>query len=276
MIQPQQQFFLSDYKIHTVASSACVLPPPADHIYEVFRVISGVAMFIEDHVERLQKSLNAAGIHAEEMMILKQVRQLIELNRYAPGNIKIIFWKSGNEVHNIMFYDKHQYPDEAMLRNGVVIGAFGHERKNPNVKLFDSEMRTNAARMISDNNFYEVLLISSDNRITEGSRSNIFFISDNRIITPPSDQVLEGVTRKKVISLIQTLDIDFVEVPVFVDSLKDFNSVFLTGTSRRVLPVLKIEPYTNNFHTDHQLIRTLQNEFANLCEQYITSKRPSQ
>lgn len=276
MIQPQQQFFLSDSKIHTVASSACVLPPPSDHIYEVFRVISGVPLFLEDHISRLEASMEAAGIIKDPDSLNTDIRQLLSLNQYAAGNIKIIFWKSGDIVHNMLFYDKHQYPTEEMFLIGIIIGSFQHERKNPNVKLFDSGMRQNAAKLIEDHDFYEVLLISEDQRITEGSRSNIFFIDGNRIITPPADQVLEGITRKQVISLIQKLGIDFSEEPVFAQQLETFSSVFITGTSRRVLPVIRIEPYPFRFDPGHSLIRILQHAFTELCAQYIALKKSSQ
>jgi len=273
MIKPQLQFFLTDSKIHTVASSACVLPPPENHIYEVFRVISGVALFLEDHLQRLQTSMSEAYIHCDVKILQKDISTLISLNQHTSGNIKIIFWKTNDIVHNMIFYDVHLYPAKEHFQNGIVVGTMQHERKHPNVKLYDSEMRSDALKLINNNNYNEVLLISTDGYITEGSRSNIFFIQKNSIFTTPSDLVLEGVTRKRIISIIRANGLNFHEKKIHVTDLKDYESIFLTGTSRRVLPVRRIEPYAFDFNVSHPVLRNLQEWFIVLCKDYIDSKR---
>ncbi len=273
MIKPQLRFFLYDSKIHTVSSCACVLQPSSDHVYEVFRIISGVPLFLEDHLERLQNSMNAAGLEFKSVQLVNDIERLISLNKFETGNIKIIFWKSGLELHNMVFYDVHVYPSDAMFRDGIEIGTLEHERKNPNIKLFDSEMRTIAAGKINDNNFYEILLVSKDKIITECSRSNIFFIRDNNIVTPPANQVLEGVTRKHVIEIIREQMIPFSEKSITTSMLGNFESVFLTGTSRRVLPVRKIDPFSFKYITQHPLIIKLQELFLERCKRYIEAKK---
>ncbi len=269
MIKAVQQFFIADSKIHTVKSCSCVIPPPADHIYEVFRIIDSVPLFLEDHLQRLQFSLNEAGISIHTDSLLPHIETLMKLNGYATGNIKIILWRSESDVHFMMFYDRHLYPTEQEFDEGVRLGILSRERKNPNLKLFDSNMRKDAAEMIDSGKFYEILLCTQQSFITEGSRSNVFFIRDNNIITPPASEVLEGVTRKKIISIIRTLKLNFSERPVHLNELKDFESVFITGTSRRVLPVKSIDGIEGTYKTNHPLIRTLQHEFLELCKMYI-------
>jgi branched-chain amino acid aminotransferase len=273
MISPQQQFFISDSKIHTVRSSACIIPPPADHIYEVFRVINGVALFLEDHMERLQHSLDEAGISIRCDSLLTDIENLIKINGYATGNIKIILWKTEKSGHSMMFYDKHLYPTEQQFTEGVTLGLIEHERKNPNIKLFDSNMRKDASAMIETNSFYEVLLLNQEGFITEGSRSNIFFIKNDTLYTPPSNQVLEGVTRKRIIGIIKYLSLKFEEKQMLLKELPLFESVFITGTSRRVLPIKNIHSVAANFNTNHPIIRTLQTEFLQVCKEYIEAAK---
>jgi len=272
MITPQQKFFLVDSKIHTVASSACVLPPPDKHVYEVFRVISGVPLFLEDHLERLKNSISGEDFIWDLQHIANDINLLLQLNQFATGNIRIILWIEGEQTHSMLFYDKHEYPDEKMFGEGITIGILERERFEPNKKVFDPVMRKEASSLIENNRFYEVLLKTADEYITEGSRSNIFLIKDETIYTPPSQQVLEGVTRKKVISIIQEKKLKFEEKMIHVKELPDYESVFLTGTSRRVLPVKKIEPFPFVYQADHQLIRLIGTEFISLCDDYIASK----
>ena len=58
-------------------------------------------------------------------------------------------------------------------------------------------IRERPVRLISDNKLYEVLLVDRNGRITEGSRSNVFFVKGNKFYTGPSAMVLVGITRKK-------------------------------------------------------------------------------
>jgi len=273
MIQPSKNFFLQDSKIHTVSSSACVLPPPANHIYEVFRVIDGVALFLEDHLQRLQFSIESVELYYNNVYFIENIQKLISLNGHSEGNIKIIVWKQGTETHDMIFYDKHLYPTPEMFSNGITIGLLDRERSTPNVKLFDNNMRKDAQKLIEEQDFYEVLLCSEEGHITEGSRSNVFFIKDNHIITPPASQVLEGVTRKKVISLIQAKGLSFEETVVFKNQLTEFESVFITGTSRRVLPVHTIFPLNKVYNCSHNTIKILQDLILELTMEYVASKK---
>jgi branched-chain amino acid aminotransferase len=272
MVFPQQKFFLVDSKIHTVASSACVLPPPDKHVYEVFRVIKGVPLFLEDHLQRLENSMTGDDFHCDLNLITNEVKLLMKLNQFATGNIKIILWTDGEKTHSMIFYDKHEYPDEKMFSDGITIGILERERHEPNRKVFDPVMRKDALSLIEDNRFYEVLLQTSGGFITEGSRSNVFLIQNDVIYTPPSQCVLEGVTRKKVISIILKLNLKFEEKMIHVKELYNYESIFLTGTSRRVLPVKKIEPFPFVYQADHQLIRLIRTEFISLCDDYIASE----
>jgi branched-chain amino acid aminotransferase len=266
-------FFISDSKIHTTQSSACVLMPPDNHIYEVFRVLQGIPLFLEDHLLRLQLSLSQAQLQFDVEMLIEDINQLIKLNGFKEGNIKIIIWNDGFSNHSRVYYDVHSYPTQIQFENGVEVGLFECERLNPNMKMFDSVMRKQAGEIIKDENFYEVLLVNQFSKITEGSRSNVFFIQNDCLITPPTNQVLEGVTRKKVIEIIQNNKICFKENEVSIEQLSLFESVFITGTSRRVLPVRKIVNHKKTYNANHHLIRFLQNEFLSICESYIDSKK---
>ena len=82
---------------------------------------------------------------------------------------------------------------------------------------------------------YEALLVNEENQITEGSRSNIFFLKGDTLTTAPDDKILNGITRKYILDICQDnkIKVKFMCVPV--DSLQDYDAVFMTGTSPMVL-----------------------------------------
>ncbi|HCY00083.1 MAG TPA: hypothetical protein DG754_08090 [Bacteroidales bacterium] len=87
---------------------------------------------------------------------------------------------------------------------------------------------------------HEALLVNDEGFITEGSRSNFFAVINNTLVTPPSKDVLEGVTRKMVIALAKQNSIPFQERPIHKRELDSFDGVFITGTSPKVLPITQI------------------------------------
>ncbi len=269
MFEPIHNFFILDNKLHTKRSNMCVLSPPKNHIYEVFRVIRGVPLFIEDHLKRLAFSAKSLQMSVDADIVLKDIETLIRVNSKPDGNIKIIIWKDVLGQHILIFYISHQYPSSEEMANGVIVGVLRKERSNPNVKLFDNEMRGEASKRIADNSVYEVLLVNEAGYITEGSRSNVFFVKNNKVFTPPTEDVLQGVTRQKIIEIIEKQNIKFVMENIAFNDISNFESVFISGTSRRVLPVKSILDTNINYNVNNDLLRLIEKEFLNVTNLYI-------
>ena len=89
-----------------------------------------------------------------------------------------------------------------MYEKGVKLAIYPHIRSNPRVKKWDDHFRSSVSRYILEHDLYEVALMNPQNQITEGSRSNIFFIDRaGRLITTPEKDILPGITRKKVMNM---------------------------------------------------------------------------
>jgi branched-chain amino acid aminotransferase len=86
---------------------------------------------------------------------------------------------------------------------------------------------------------YAVLLDQEDN-LTEGRGWNIFVLRDG-VLMSPVDGVLEGITRKTVVELAATLNIDCRLIKVPVDVLRKAEEVFITSTAGGVMPVRSID-----------------------------------
>jgi len=148
---------------------------------------------------------------------------------------------------------------------------FNVEREKPNAKIMDVALRSATDQIKTERNVYEVLLVNGQGFITEGSRSNVFFIQNQKIVTPPVHTVLEGVTRKNIIQLCKENNIELNEQPVHITELNKMDAAFISGTSRRVLPVCCIDDL--NFNTQHPLIPMLQQLFEDRVMQYISRKK---
>jgi len=86
---------------------------------------------------------------------------------------------------------------------------------------------------------YAVLLDHEDN-LTEGRGWNIFVLCDGLLMSPV-DGVLEGITRKTVVELAATLNIDCRLRKVPVDALRKAEEVFISSTAGGVMPVRSVD-----------------------------------
>ena len=130
-------------------------------------------------------------------------------------------------------------------------------------------MRGESLKRIADNSVYEVLLVNEAGYITEGSRSNVFFVKKNKVFTPPTEDVLQGVTRQKIIESIEKQNIEFAMENIAFNDISNFESVFISGTSRRVLPVKSILETNINYNVNNDLLRFIEKEFLNVTNLYI-------
>jgi branched-chain amino acid aminotransferase len=86
---------------------------------------------------------------------------------------------------------------------------------------------------------YAVLLDQEDN-LTEGRGWNIFVLRDG-VLMSPVDGILEGITRKTVVELSATLNIDCRLTKVPVDVLRKAEEVFISSTAGGVMPVRSVD-----------------------------------
>lgn len=245
------------------------------YIYEVFRVIDGIPLFIEDHLERLKQTLGLSGLPAEMVPVdfEQQVLNLVGANQLQEGNIKVVVLPAENEQQAafLIYIMEHQYPTTAEFENGVELALHYGIRENPNAKVMDVELRSNTNQIKKKQLVYETLLVDQDHCITEGSRSNVFFVRGDEVITPPLSDVLPGVTRKHVMKLCKDLGIPLREEKVPETSLWQMDAVFITGTSRKVLPTFRIDEWL--YPPDYPVVRQLQSAFNAEVENYLHSKR---
>jgi branched-chain amino acid aminotransferase len=149
-----------------------------------------------------------------------------------------------------------------MYRTGVKTDLFNGERKNPNIKMMDLALRDATDEAMRKGNLYEVLLVDRNGFITEGSRSNVFFIKKGEVFTAPQDKVLLGVTRTKIIELIRDMGAVLHEYSVSADDIEKYDAAFISGTSPAVMPIACIGDVT--YDVDDPLLREIMKRYDSL------------
>ena len=240
-------------------------------VYEVIRMIDGVPLFLKEHYERLVNSLKSIGKEAifdlEDMKDLIQVLNLV--NDQPDCNIKLVIndFKDDGSCDYYLFYIPSTYPDEKKYKNGVKTDILEAVRENPHAKIINQSLRNRADAMIREKSLFEVILADEKGNITEGSRSNIFFIKGDRLYTSPSDGVLLGVTRQSILRVCKEHNIEVKEEIIPVSSISGFDAAFISGTSPKVLPIKNIG--STEMNNNNELLRKVMEIYDREIEKDI-------
>lgn len=268
MIECKGTYFIKDGHLFPVGMVE-VLTTDAILIYEVTRVIDGVCLFLGDHYKRLLNSSKLAGVPLKmtEGEFAVEIQALIQANKMPNGNIKILVQYGNSQQGAFFYFIPHVYPTADDYRQGVKTDFLLAERNLPRAKTVQQRLREEANSAIQKSGLFEVILVNSENQILEGSRTNIFFIKGNEFYTPPSEFVLPGITRQKVMECLARLKLPCIEKTIDVDQTAVYDAVFLTGTSPKVLPVSSIGK--QKFDPQHQALRLLMKAYDEEIETYI-------
>lgn len=244
----------------------------ADIYYEVVRLMDGKFLFLQDHLDRLRYSISSSGIeYPGSDMILLHLRLLQQNNSFVIGNIRICIQKKpGKGISLLCYFIPYVYPEECMYKSGVQLITYTHERPNPGIKKWDDRFRVSVNQYIRDHGVYEAVLCNSRKQITEGSRSNIFFLdNDNQLITTFEGDVLHGITRKYVLEICSNEGIEVHQRPIHLHELSGLPTCFISGTSPKILPVWQLDGF--EFNVDHPLLHLLMERFESLIKENLTS-----
>ncbi|MDX1543386.1 MAG: aminotransferase class IV [Christiangramia sp.] len=219
-----------------------------DGIYEVTPFYEGKVFGLEEHLKRLQYSLDEIMIDLDAWSLKPMMFEAISKAGLSDKDAAVYI-----QVSRGVAPRTHYFPEN--IASTVLIYAFpaslrGFENKQWSV-LVSEDLRwhrcdikstsllaniksnTESHRLGLDEN-----LLVRDGLFTEGSHSTIFFIKDNIIYThPEGPQILSGITRKFVIAICAELNIEVKEEAFPLSELDGVDEVFLTGTTTQVMAV---------------------------------------
>ncbi len=234
-----------------------------DIVYEVIRVIDGKLIFGKEHLDRLSHSLQLFGI--QDTPWQKDLANHLCLAPDVFGidsqNLKIVCAHlHENQPRWLIYPVVSTYPPESWYDRGVRTQTLALERENPEAKVLHRSLKDQVAQLMETNHIWEALLVNGKGHITEGSRSNLFFIKEGRVVTARGKDVLGGITRHKVLEALDILGIPHGEEDIRLEDLKDMEGLFLTGTSIHVLPIQEVDHLS--FGTaSHPLYKAIANQF---------------
>lgn len=240
-------------------------------VYEVVRLIQGKPLFFTEHVQRLHRSCELLGLgcNLKQDKVKQQIAFLADKCERTDGNIKIIYGipKGSENPSLFIVFIPHFFPSDEMYAKGVAVTMINMERSNPNIKL--AKEKNKAIRDLIDHNsgYFEALMINQEGYITEGSRSNVFFVKNNQVFTSPDEDVLQGITRSKVLQIASSSKLKLEYQRIHHSKIDEFDAAFLSGTSPGVIPIKSIDKISYN--VGHALVFQVMKQYNQLVDESI-------
>lgn len=237
------------------------------NIYEVIRIFNQKPIFLQDNLLRLQNSIKKCNLDIDipNLHIEDKLNRFIQLEHIQQGNLKYILRITKDNTFDEYIYQiPHSYPTRENYDQGINTVTCLAMRENPEVKYVNGELRTMADQLIKEKQVFEVLLVDQEGFITEGSRSNVFFIKHQTLFTASTRFVLPGTSRKRVLDICKELGFPVTEERVAYSALTEYEAAFITGTSPLVLPIHYIDDIL--FDSQNPVLKEVMNAYFSMMK----------
>ncbi|MET3683395.1 D-alanine transaminase [Alkalibacillus flavidus] len=225
-----------------------------DGVYEVIRYYDGQWFLLDDHLDRLQYSLNEAEIDFDVQVnnVKARLNDLIEHNHIQDGGVYL-------QITRGVAPRNHPYPDKQAptliayplnlkrplddQQNGIhTITAKDFRWLRCDIKSLNLLGNVMTKQKALNAGASEAIFYRDEIHVTEGSSTNVFIVRDGTLVTHPADHyILNGITRRYLLNLADKLNIPY-QIEVFsLNTLKQADEVFVTSTSAEIKPVVSID-----------------------------------
>lgn len=226
-----------------------------DGVYEVIPVYNRRPFHVDEHWDRLQTSLD--GIRLKNPYTKEQWNaELAKVIDALPEDDQYVYLQITRgsapkrdhafpaEVHPTILFINNPLPvlPDSYLEKGIkTITRPDIRWDNCHLKVTSLQPGTLLRQDAIEAGATEAILLK-DGILTEGAASNIVIVKDGKIISPKWDnRILHGITLKVVKDLADANNIPFEVRDITEDELRNADEVWLTASTKEVLPVTEID-----------------------------------
>jgi len=216
--------------------------------FDYLRTADNSPLFLDSYIDRFFYSASHLFLEPEQTKeeVKGFVLELIKRNKKGQSGIRMIF--TGGYAPDsytpvkpnlIITQQPLQLPSEETFQKGVKVISHQYQRDLPQLKSINYLMGVYLQKEVKAQNAQDVLYYNNG-VVSEFPRANVFLITKDGTLVTPAENILHGITRAKLIAL--TKDRFTVqERRVTIEEIKSAPEVFMTSTTKRLLPVTQID-----------------------------------
>lgn len=226
-------------------------------VFDGARAFEGVMPDMDLHAERVNRSARTMGLKPT-----MEPGEIVELARAGAGRfpadaalyIKPMYWAEADGVSTIV-----ADPDSTRFCLSIFVAPMGSPSgfsvtgtrfRRPSVETMPTDAKAgclypNNGRALLEakaKGFDNALVCDMLGNVAETATSNIFMVKDGIVKTPvPNGTFLNGITRRRVLSLLRHADIPVEETTLRYEDFLSADEIFSTGNYSKVVPVIRID-----------------------------------
>ena len=240
-------------------------------VFDFFRTRNNVPLFIDNHLDRFFNSaaMLRLAIPYSRDDINHIITEMMEMNKIADSSFRLVLtggyspdYYQLSSPNFVIIQQPVQLPDKEDFDKGIKIILHEHIREFPQVKSTNYLVGVYLQHEVRQRKADDVLYYK-DNKILEFPRSNVFAVTKDGTVITPADNVLKGITRMKALELARE-KYKVEERAITCDELKNADEVFLTGTTKRIIPVIEIDGKMVNNGKPGEITTSLYNSFLKM------------
>lgn len=226
-----------------------------DGLFETMRIFGGKPAFWDQHLERLKRGAEFLKIKipfAPEIL-RGFVDELVAKNKIPDALLRLTLSRGvgprgyspkGADIPTLVM-SLHPAPNAGASPRWKLITSSYRLPANEPLAQFKTcnKLPQILARAEADTaGANEALLLNTDGFVVEGASSNLFWIQNEIVCTPPlMSGILPGVTRAVVLEICRSLNVKTSETSVNVEELKKSDGIFLSLSSFGVVEVVSLD-----------------------------------
>lgn len=233
-----------------------------DGVFEGIRIYNGKIFKAQRHLDRLWRCADAIRmkIHISRSEMLRIQQECVKANDIRDGYIRLLVTRGVGTLG----LDPRRCPTPGIICIADQISLFPRElyekgmrvivANRPKTPIACLDPRIKSLNYLNnilakceaiDFGCHEVIMLSTDGYVTEGSGDNIFAVKGGKLYTPPPEAgILEGITREFVMeTLAPGLGLKCLEKNMRLDEILDADEVFLTGSAAEIIAVTQVDQH---------------------------------
>ena len=252
-------------------------------VFSTLRVADGVLFAFERHWARISR--DAAAMHVplprDPEEVRRRLLELVEANHAFNSTLRLVIVRNGGGMwagpSNGRASDVIALTaDSKDWGEGVRLGYVEHARhaacEFSTTKILSWAMNLTWVESAQRRGLDEVILLNEHGDVAECTSANIFASTGGQVWTPPvSSGCLPGITREVLLGEIHLPGIRIAEKNLTPAELESADEVFITSTTRNLLPVHEIEgkKIGRTDHTRHALAEA----FGEFVDRYVAAHK---
>jgi branched-chain amino acid aminotransferase len=222
-------------------------------VFSTLRVAEGVPFAFERHWDRMRR--DAAKVHVpfpqDPAQLKSELLRLIEANSAWNATLRVVVVRNrggmfeGPDLErdfDVLAFTKDLNPWGSSVKLALKPHARHAQNEFSGCKILSWSHNLTWYEEARERGFDEVVLLNERGEVSECTSANIFAATEGEVSTPPLDSgCLPGVTRELLLDVVRVPGISVVERALTPADLERADQVFITSTTRDLLPAVLIE-----------------------------------